>query len=267
MSLLANTTYANPKTPFWIAKVEAGPGVSVSGPDYAPTISNNGVISATPGPGIAISGPPNIQIDNTGILTVSSGVGISVSSGQDPTIINDGILTVSAGTGISVSAGQNPSITNDGILSVGAGTSISIGGGAQTPIINNPDFFRKNYEDSGRSIINRTVTTEIVVFTENFILNANTTYIHAFSFNNFTISAVPGSTNYNVISRILPQGVIYPGVVSNLLITNNNDVWSRGIMQPFTTTNATNYTYELRVVVGAGTLNLRNIQTKVFRVS
>jgi hypothetical protein len=267
MSLLANTTYASPTIPFWIAKVEAGNGITILGEDYAPIIQSDGLYTATGGLGITVSGGQDIQIDNTGVITVGAGNGITnIGTAQDPIIQNDGLLTATGGAGITVSGGQDCIIDNTGILSVSAGTSISIGGGAQTPIINNPDFFRNNYADSGRSIINRTVTTEIVVFTQNFILNANTTYIHAFSFNNFTISAVPGSTSYAVISRILPQGVGYPGVVSNLLI-NANDVWSRGIMQPFTSTNATNYTYELRVLVTVGTLNLRNIQTKIFRVS
>lgn len=271
MSLLVNQTFANQSAQLYIpvGQLEGINGVSVDNTDPEhPIISNTGTLSVSAGNGLSNVGTAqNPILQNEGILAITPGTGISVSPGQDATITNDGILTISNGAGISVSGGQDCIIDNTGILSVSAGTSISIGGTFQDPIINNPDFFRKNYEDSGRSIINRTVTTEIVVFTQNFILNANTTYIHAFSFNNFTISAVPGTNNYSVISRILPQGVGYPGVVSNLLISGANDVWSRGIMQPFTTTNATNYTYELRVVVGAGTLNLRNIQTKVFRVS
>lgn len=243
MSLLGNNTYANPNVPFWVDKVVAGTGVSVTGTETEPIISSTGLLSLSAEDGIAINGDP-----------------------QNPTISNTGVLTVEAGTGISVIGGQNPQINNDGILSVSAGTSIAIGGTLQNPIISNPDFFRNNYTNN-YSTLTQSVTTEIQLFTENFILNPNTTYIHTFSYNNFSSAILPGTTNYSVISRILPQGVIYPGVVSNLLITGANDVWSRGIMQPFTTTNATNYTFQLRVVVGAGTLNLRNIQTKVYRVS
>lgn len=242
MSLLANTTYANPTTPFWIGKIEAGNGISVLGEDNQPIIQNDG------------------------LYTASGGIGISVSGGQDVQIDNTGVLSVSAGTGISVSAGQDPVITNNGILSISGGTSIGIGGTAQNPIINNPDFFRKNYEDS-RSITNQTSTPEIVVFTQNFMLNANTTYLHTFSFNNSPISATAGTPTYYVISRILPQGVGFPGLVSNLLIQNQNSVWSDGRTGTFTSTGASNYTYELRVNVTAGTLNLRNLQTKIYRVS
>lgn len=243
MSLLANTTYANPTLPFWIGKIEAGNGITILGTEKEPIIQSDGLYTATGGPGITVSGGQDIQIDNTGVLSVNAGTGISVS----PDL-------------------QNPTITNDGILSVNAGTSIAIGGTLQNPIISNPDFCRRNYEDM-RNIVNQGVTTEIVVFTQNFVLNPNTTYLHAFSFNNFSISAVPGTPSYGVISRILPQGVGFPGLIGNLLIQNVNSVWSDGRVGTFTTTNATNYTYELRVFVGSGTLNLRNVQTKLYRLT
>lgn len=244
MSLLANTTYANPSYPFWIGKVEGGNGITIIGTEKEPIIQNDG------------------------ILTISNGTGITVSGGQDCVIDNTGVLSVSAGTGISVSPDiQNPEIRNEGILSVTGGTSITIGGTIQDPIINNPDFFRKYYSDS-RAITNQGTTGgEIIVYTIKFVLVPNTTYIHTFSFNNFPISAPAGTSNYYVISRILPDGVGYPGLVSNLLIQNANAVWSEGRTTTFTSTNATSYTYELRCSVGTPTLNLRNLQTNIYRLS
>lgn len=273
MSLLANTTYANPKNPFWIAKVEAGPGVSVTGPDYAPTISSTGVLTVSAGNGLSNVGTAQDPIlQNEGILAVTPGTGISVSPGQDATITNEGILTVTAGDGIDITPGQDPIITNSGVINITNGPGISIGGSQSYPVINNPDFFRNSFSNVFPSLT-QTATTEIILFTTNFNLVPSappnlTTYIHAFSFNNYQSGLLPLTTgSYVLISRILPQGIAYPGVVSNLLI-QGTDVLARGIMQPFTTTGASAYTYELRVLVtGSGTLRLRNIETKVFRVS
>lgn len=245
MSLLINQTFANTEDQLYIPVygIQPGNGITVDNTDpEKPIIQNDGLFTASGGPGIAVSGGQDIEISNTGVLTVNEGAGIDITGDA-----------------------QNPTITNTGILSVSGGTSITIGGTVQAPIVNNPDFFRRNYTNS-RSIT-QGVTSEIVLFTENFVLPANTTFIHTFSFNNFPISATPGTPTYYVISRILPQGVGYPGLVSNLIIQNSNAVWSDGRTTTFTTTNATSYTFELRVNVGTGTLNLRNVNTNLYRVS
>jgi hypothetical protein len=272
MSLLVNQTFANQSAQLYIpvGQLEGINGVSVDNTDPEhPIISNTGTLSVTAGNGLSNVGTAeNPILQNEGIIAITPGTGISVSPGQDATITNDGILTVTAGTGIDITPGQDPIITNDGIITISPGTSISIGGGPHDPIVNNPDFFKL----SATNILanwTQTNTPEIVIATATFTLLPLTTYIHAFSFNNFAGAFLPltGGGTYAIIARILPQGIGYPGVVSNLLM-NQNDVYSRGIMQPFTTTTVSSYNYELRVVVtGAGTLRLQKIQTKVYQVS
>ena len=269
MSLLINASHITNQKPFWVSRAIAGEGIDIQNGDTQPIITNTGVLTASAGNGISNTGTgQNPIFQNEGIITISPGAGISVSSGQDATITNDGILTVSAGTGIDITAGQDPVITNDGIITITPGTSISIGGGTHDPIINNPDFFKLSATNIFANLT-QTNTAEIVIATATFTLLPLTTYIHAFSFNNFAGAFLPltGGGNYAIIARILPQGIGYPGVVSNLLM-NQNDVYSRGIMQPFTTTTVSSYNYELRVLVsGAGTLRLQKIQTKVYQVS
>jgi hypothetical protein len=245
MSLLPATSHANPTLPFWISKVTAGNGIQILGTQDEPVI------------------------ENVGILTATAGSGITITPGLNPTITNDGILSVTSGTGITVSSGQNPSVTNDGVLGVVAGTSISIGGvSAQTPIINNPDFFKRVFLFT-QPAVTRNVVGEIVVpgTTTTFTLIPNTTYLHTLSYNNSTLGQTPGTTNYSIISRILPQGAIFPALVSNAIISGNN-TWSAGNVTTFTTTSASTYYFELRInLTAAGTVNLRDVQTKIFQIS
>lgn len=272
MSLLINSSHITNKKPFWLSKVIAGQGIAVQDGDTEPLISNTGVLTASAGTGISNVGTAQDPIfENAGIIGITPGTGISVSPGQDATITNDGILTLTAGDGMNISSGQDPIITNDGIRSISNGTGISIGGAQHDPIISNPDFYKRQFFYT-QNIINRATTggAEIVLYTENITLEPNATYMHTFSYNNYPISALPGVSVFAVFSRFLFGGLTYPAVVGNLFIQNATDIWSRGTVGTFTTANPTQYTFQLRVSVGAGQaglLNLINVQTKLFRVS
>lgn len=272
MSLLTNSSHITNKRPFWLSRVIAGQGIAVQDGDTEPLISNTGVLTASAGTGLLNVGTEQDPIfQNEGIIGITPGAGISVSPGQDATITNDGILTLTPGAGISISGGQNATIQNEGVVSISNGTGISIGGAPTTPIISNPDFYKREFFYT-QNIINRATTggAEIVLYTENITLAPNATYMHTFSYNNYPISALPGVNVFAVFSRFLFGGLSYPAVVGNLFIQNATDIWSRGIVGTFTTANPTQYTFQLRVSVGAGQaglLNLINVQTKLFRVS
>jgi hypothetical protein len=271
MSLLINASHITNQKPFWVSRAIAGEGIDIQNGDTQPIITNTGVLTATAGNGISNVGTgQNPIFQNEGIIAITPGAGISVSPGQDATITNDGVRTATAGTGIEIDGTNDITVYNLGVLSVSNGSSITIGGGVQTPIISNPDFYRRDFF-STFNIVNQAGTSEIVALrVDNIILAPNTTYMQTFSFNNYTISALPGVANYYIISRIIPTGLGYPSIIGNLLIQNNNAVWSDGRVGTFTTTNATSYYYELRVNVGLAQpnrLNLQNIQTKLFRVS
>ena len=272
MSLLINSSHITNKKPFWLSKVIAGQGISVQDGDTEPLISNTGVLTASAGNGISNVGTAQDPIfENGGIVGITSGAGISVSPGQDPIITNEGIITLTPGAGISISGGQDATIQNEGIVSITNGTGISIGGTQHDPIISNPDFYKREFFYT-QDIVNRPTTggAEIVLYTASVALQPNATYMHTFSYNNYPISALPGVSVFAVFSRFLFGGLFYPAVVGNLFIQNATDIWSRGVVGTFTTASPSIYTFELRVSVGlgqTGLLNLRNVQTKLFRVS
>lgn len=115
--------------------VNAGVGISLSGPTTNPTITNTGVTSINAGTAITLSGPTSTPTV-TG-PTLNAGAGISVTGpSTNPTVTNTGILAVAAGTGIGVSTvGGTTTVSNTGVTGINAGTNITITGPSTNPTI------------------------------------------------------------------------------------------------------------------------------------
>ena len=137
-----------------VNKISAGSGIGVSPSSGIGdvTISNTGVLSATPGTGIKVNNATSgaqtgaVTITNSGVLSVSAGdsyIGATTSSGA-VTVTNKGVHRAKGGTGIQVNSDSNwhsnddITITNTGVTSATPGTGIKINNatsGAQTGAI------------------------------------------------------------------------------------------------------------------------------------
>ncbi len=138
-----NVYVTGPRKTSVLVELNAGSGISVTGPHSTPTISATGgtglVTTIIPGPGISVS--PDIAtptISNTGVLTVVAGTNITVTgTASNPVVNASGVVeTITAGTGISIGGtATDPTVTNTGVITVTAGTNVTITGTATDPII------------------------------------------------------------------------------------------------------------------------------------
>jgi hypothetical protein len=155
-SILAGTTQG-------IVSVNAGAGISITGPPINPYINNIGILDISGGNaitidktspqnpiiscsaftqiieglGITVAGIPDPIITNNGVRTLTQGAGIVISSTTgDVSISNSGIIDILEGTGVSISLGQTPTISNTGVISITPGDNISNTGTASEVILN-----------------------------------------------------------------------------------------------------------------------------------
>ncbi len=138
-----NVYVTGPRKTSVLVELNAGSGISITGPHSTPTISATGgggiVTSIIAGSGISVS--PDLAtptVSNTGVISVVAGTNTTVTgTGANPVVnVPTMVKTLTAGTGIALTGtATDPIVTNTGVRTLTAGTNITLTGTATDPIV------------------------------------------------------------------------------------------------------------------------------------
>jgi hypothetical protein len=147
-----------------VNKLEAGTGITLSGPAQQPTVSVSAAVltNVTAGNGIAITGTGNTRaIANTGVVSLVAGAGITATKGTNDawTVTNTGVTKLKAGANVTISGGGTGEVT---ISSTGGGGG---GSGTVTKIETGPGLTGGPITNSGTIGLNTSESNNDAVIT------------------------------------------------------------------------------------------------------